>query len=119
MVKRLKWWEGEYVERQRLNEAADELFALNASQGQTSEQLARLFRLDQDQGREIARLEATVMALIELMVESGVVGEQQVVERVDAALAELEQQERARAEAEQRKAEREEVRNPFVIAPRK
>ena len=115
-MKRLRWWDSDWAERQRINEAADELNQMHHARATTTGQIARVFQLDQDQGREIARLQTTLMTLIELMVEKGVVEEQTLVDRVDAALNGLEQREQE-LEAAGRKAR--EVGDPFSIAPRK
>jgi hypothetical protein len=115
-MKRLKWWESDWTERQRINEAADELNRLHFSQGHTTEQLARLFELDRDQGREIARLQAMVMTLVELLVQKGVVEEPELVNRLEASLDQLQREERAK---EEEALGQREVGNPFAIAPRK
>jgi hypothetical protein len=115
-MERLRWWQGDWLERQKFNEAADELNSLQRNQSSIDSRLVRLFELDKDQGRELARLQATTWTLIDLLVEKGLVTEPEVAARISAAIDELEAGE-ARETAEQSRDHSE--RDPFRIAPRR
>ncbi len=71
-----------------------------------SEQLRKLFELDAVQEQEIERLHTVVQVLTQLLVDSGVIDEQKLEQRVAAAL-----------EQQQRQAE-EQRRNPQVPCAR-
>jgi len=91
-MNKLKWWQGEWYERQRINEAAAELAAVDVIADSQGQQLRRLFELDRDQGREIARLQAATGVLMEFLVESKVVEEGALRARLDSAFAALDPQ---------------------------
>ncbi|AKU96139.1 hypothetical protein AKJ09_02803 [Labilithrix luteola] len=79
-----------WVERQRLNQAADDLQALTRDTNTTEKQVLRLFELDRDQGHEIAKLQAVVYVLMQMLVESGAMDAQKLDERVRDAVTKLE-----------------------------
>lgn len=114
-MRKLHWWDSEYTERQRLNEAADELYELQSNNAAVGDQVARLFELDRDQGRDIDRLQATVLTLLDMLIDRGVLDEQALVARMNGALEELDRREQ---EGARRQAEQGEARNPFRVAPR-
>ena len=58
-----------------------------------------LFELDEEQGKDITHLQATVGVLLEMLVESGVLDGDSVVTRVEAELDALEKQQAAEAAA--------------------
>jgi hypothetical protein len=89
---KLKWWHGEWFERQRINEAAAELSTLDTITDSLSQQVGRLFELDRDQGREIARLQAAVGVLMELLIQNNLVQEGDLRAKLDSAFAALEPQ---------------------------
>lgn len=77
-------------ERQRINEAADEINHLTRDAAGVQKQVLRLLELDRDQGREIAKLEAVVYTLMQMLVESGALDATSMNERIGAAIAKLE-----------------------------
>jgi hypothetical protein len=89
-MREVRWWEGHWAERQRINEAASELTALDTTTELLGSQVQRLFKLDLDQGKEIARLQATVGVLIDLLLEKHVLDEDALYPRLKVAMAALE-----------------------------
>jgi hypothetical protein len=70
-----KWWlnSDTWVEHKRINQAALELNALHKRNVGVEEQVNRLLDLDRAQGQEIAKLQAVVYTLIQIIVEAGTV----------------------------------------------
>lgn len=89
-MEQFKWFEGEWAERQKINEAARELNALGAVQNGLAAQVHRLFALDKDQGKELERLRMTIAVLMDVLVEAGVTEDAKLRERLDLALSTLE-----------------------------
>ena len=67
----------------------------DASMG-LAEQIQKLFRLDKVQGKQLSQVNAMLMALVELLIESGAVPRERVMAKLNAALESVE------TEAEQR-----------------
>lgn len=98
-MQEMQWWQGEWHERQKINEAASELNALAGGQDGLRRQIQRLFALDKDQGKELERLRVTVAVLMDVIVEAGVTTDARLTERLVAALATLEPKPQAGSEA--------------------
>lgn len=83
-----------YFERRAINEAAEQIDLLRASSSQQQtavhKQLRRLYALDKAQSKELARMRAMIKTLATLLIESGVVEEKLVQQRMEAALVEME-----------------------------
>jgi len=78
-----------FVENKRIDQAADEINALHTSSATAEKQVLRLLELDRDQGHEIAKLQAVVYVLMQMLVESGAVNGAALNERVQTALTAL------------------------------
>ena len=89
-MQEMQWWQGEWHERQKINEAASELNALAGGQEGLRRQIQRLFALDKDQGKELERLRVTVAVLMDVIVEAGVTTDAKLTQRLVTALAALE-----------------------------
>jgi hypothetical protein len=85
----MKWWQGEWAERQKINEAAAELNSLTSVDDALQRQINRLFSLDKDQGRELERLRVLVFTLMDVLVENGVLQDAKLSARVEAAMRAL------------------------------
>ena len=109
---RFNWWLGStHLDHQvAINEQDSRLEQMDEAQGGVAEAVGKLFQLDRAQGRELARIEARIQVLSELLVEAGVIDGEQLQKRLAVALA-AQAQTRAAAEATVRCAScREEVR---------
>jgi hypothetical protein len=73
-----------------LNEQSDAIDSVNELQRYTGERVRKLYELDQEQGRELDRLRATINVLVQMLAASGALDEKAFGYRMEAALAELE-----------------------------
>ena len=80
------------IANRRLNEAASEVNSLAARNAEAGRQIATLFELDKAQGRDIARLQAAVWILMQMLTESGALDGGALAERLKKALAEVDRQ---------------------------
>ena len=90
MMRRSASWQRQLQMRQSL---------LSADTSNLSMHVRHLFELDEEQGKDITYLQATVGVLLEMLVESGVLDADSVVARVEAELDTLERQQAAEAAA--------------------
>lgn len=75
-MRKLGWFlDGDWWQREAINEAADELDELRAARADDQKAFARLLALGRAHAEEIAVLRRTVGTLVELLVESGAVDE--------------------------------------------
>jgi hypothetical protein len=87
-MEKLGWFfNNEWMQRDRLNEAADEINTLRAARADSQSAIERLFALDRAQGQELASLRVTVEVLANLLIESGAVDEKTLRYRIEAAWA--------------------------------
>jgi len=89
-MQQLKWWQGDAYERSAINEAAAELQGLELSIEGLGEQLRELRQHAQAQDKHLARLQAVLGMVLDLMVERGLGQEQQLRDRVQAVVEALE-----------------------------
>ena len=80
---KVRWWDGDWAHRTAINDQSDMLDALDQSSLGMAESVQKLFQLDRRQGRDIARLEAKVEVLLELLVEAGTPREE-IARRLEA-----------------------------------
>ena len=118
-MKQYSWFDqlvgGDWADRQRINEAAGELNLLCADQSNLTMQVQRLFQLDRDQGREIARLQLIINTLLELILKHQILPEAELTQSLSAGLEGLERQEQQERAA---RAVSDENRDPFYVAPK-
>ncbi len=87
-MEKLGWFfNNEWMQRDRINEAADEINSLRAARADSHGAIERLFALDRAQGQELAALRVTVEVLANLLIESGAVDEKSLRYRIEAAWA--------------------------------
>jgi hypothetical protein len=87
-MEKLGWFfNNEWMQRERINEAADEINALRAARADSHGAIERLFALDRAQGQELAAVRVTLEVLTNLLLESGVVDEKALRYRIEAAWA--------------------------------
>ena len=87
-MEKLGWFfNNEWMQRERINEAAEEINALRSARAGESGALTRLFNLDRAQAQEIASLRVTLEVLANLLIESGTVDEKTLRYRIEAAWA--------------------------------
>ena len=85
---KLGWFfNNEIMQREAINQAADEINSLRAERADASSALNRLFALDRAQGQELAALRVTVEALANMLIESGAIDETSLRHRIEAAWA--------------------------------
>lgn len=90
-MEKLGWfWNNEWMQRNAINEAAEEIDSLRAARAGDAGTFARLFNLDRAQAQEIAALRVTVEVLANLLIESGALDEKALRYRIEAAYADLE-----------------------------
>ena len=90
-MEKLGWFfNNEWMQRDRINEAADEINALRAARADSHGAIERLFALDRAQGQELAALRVTVEVLANMLIESGAVDEKTLRYRIEAAWANTE-----------------------------
>ncbi len=77
------WWDGDWARTTAINDQSHMLDALDQSSLGMAESVQKLFQLDRRQGRDIARLEAKVEVLLELLVEAGTPREE-IARRLEA-----------------------------------
>ncbi len=92
-MEKVHWWSTGNAQVRLLNDAADELGDLRKEQADADQQIDRLFKLDRDQGREIARLQAVVTVLVDLLIESGAAPESEIMRRMDRAVRRVDENE--------------------------
>ena len=80
-----------FIENRRINEAAAELSALHDASATTETQVLRLFELDRDQGHEIAKLQAVVYVLMQMLAEKNLLDVKDMDDRIQAAVTKLQQ----------------------------
>ncbi len=90
MDKKSPFFASEYKNAQRLNQAANELDRLHGENATIEMQVMHLFRLDRDQGHEIARLQAAVYVLMQMLAEKGLLDGDEMSTRMRAAFDALE-----------------------------
>lgn len=87
-MEKLGWFfNNEWMQRERINEAADEINALRAARADSHGAIERLFALDRVQGQELAAVRVTLEVLSNLLIESGAVDEKTLRYRIEAAWA--------------------------------
>lgn len=85
-MEKLGWFfNNEWMQRNAINEAADEINSLRAARADSHSAIERLFNLDRAQGQELAALRVTVEVLANMLIESGVVDEKTLRYRIEAA----------------------------------
>ena len=82
------WWAD--GQTRRLNQAADELAGLHSQNASVEKQVMHLFELDRDQGHEIARLQAAVFVLMQMLAEKNLLDANEMNTRIQSAFAKLE-----------------------------
>ncbi|HEY8079126.1 MAG TPA: hypothetical protein VIF62_33570 [Labilithrix sp.] len=90
MEKKSPFFASEYRNAQRLNQAADELDRLHGVNATIEQQVMHLLRLDRDQGHEIAKLQAAVYVLMQMLAENGLLDAEAMSTRMGAAFESLE-----------------------------
>jgi hypothetical protein len=87
-MEKLEWlFNNEWTQRERINEAADEINSLRAARADSHRAIERLFALDRLQGEELAAVRVTLEVLINLLIESGAVDEKTLRYRIEAVWA--------------------------------
>ena len=92
-MEKVHWWSTGNAQVRLLNDAADALGDMRKEQADADQQIDRLFQLDRDQGREIARLQAVVTVLVDLLIETGTVPESEIMQRMDRAVQKVDESE--------------------------
>ncbi len=88
-MEKVHWWTQNKNQTRILNDAAEALGAMRDEQADMEQQIDRLYQLDKDQGREIARLQSVVATLVDLIIEAEVVPEAELIRRLDASVREV------------------------------
>lgn len=78
-----------FIAHKRINEAVAEISALHTTSASAEQQVLRLLELDRDQGHEIAKLQAVVYVLMQMLAESGAVDPAKMNERIHTAVEKL------------------------------
>lgn len=78
-----------FIEHRRINEAVKEIGSLHTSNATAEQQVLRLLELDREQGHEIAKLQAVVYTLMQLLAESGAVDPATMNQRIHGAVEAL------------------------------
>lgn len=86
---KLGWFSTEWSERSAINDAHETLEYMAEADMGIAEQIGKLFELDRKQGQQIAELKAMLLAVSGLLVETGVVAEEKLVEKITSTLDEL------------------------------
>ena len=87
-MEKLGWFfNNEWMQRERINEAAEEINSLRAARADSHGAIERLFALDRVQGQELAAVRVTLEVLTNLLIESGAVDEKTLRYRIEAAWA--------------------------------
>lgn len=85
-MEKLGWFfNNEWMQRNAINEAAEEIDSLRAARADSHSAIERLFSLDRAQGQELAALRVTVEVLANMLIESGAVDEKTLRYRIEAA----------------------------------
>ncbi len=92
-MEKVHWWSTGNAQNRLLNDAADALGDLRKEQADADQQIDRLFQLDRDQGREIARLQAVVTVLVDMLIETGTTPEAEIMRRMDRAVQKVDESE--------------------------
>lgn len=87
MSKQDKWWQGDDARHPQLSEAAKQLDGLSPAQAYLARQLAQLYHREQEHAQAAAELRATVSALKDLLLESGVLDEAALATHIAQARA--------------------------------
>jgi hypothetical protein len=90
MEKRNPWFQSEYLNARRLNEASEELDRLHGANASVEAQVSHLLKLDRDQGQEIAKLQTAVFVLMQMLAEKGLLDGDEMGTRMKAAFTALE-----------------------------
>ncbi len=80
----------DFIAHKRLNQAADEINHLHKTNATTEQQVLRLLELDRDQGQQIAKLQAVVYVLMQMMTEKGQIDGVEMNRRIGEAFKQLE-----------------------------
>ena len=86
---KLGWFSSDWAERSAINDAHETLEYMAEADMGMAEQIGKLFKLDRKQGQQIVELKAMLLAVTNLLVESGVVPEENVVAAIKGALDEV------------------------------
>ncbi|HEU5058234.1 MAG TPA: hypothetical protein VFU21_16995 [Kofleriaceae bacterium] len=87
-MEKLGWFfNNEWMQRERINEAAEEINSLRAARADAHGAIERLFALDRAQGQELAAVRVTLEVLTNLLIESGAIDERTLRYRIEAAWA--------------------------------
>lgn len=84
-MEKIHWWSSGAAQVQLLNQASEDLERLQQDQADAGEQIRMLFHLDREQGREIARLQSVIAALVDMLLAAGIVDEKALIERMQQA----------------------------------
>lgn len=87
MSKQDKWWQGDDARHPQLSEAVKQLDGLSPAQAYLARQLAQLYHREQEHAQAAAELRATVSALKDLLLESGVLDEAALATHIARARA--------------------------------
>jgi hypothetical protein len=79
-----------FIAHRRIAEAEGAIDQLHRTNGTTEQQVLRLLELDRDQGQQIAKLQAVVWVLMQMLTERGQLDAVDMNGRIAEALAKLE-----------------------------